>query len=615
MSDEKDLTKDMDQVNEAPEVFDEGLNNSIESVEIREISSEEHAIDTSEPEVGINLLGAQVEKALNEKTFSRPAEELEVDDQQSEDLAGSSDEEGPEEEPIEELGEINKEIDEDLAVDKDFEEEIVLNPFERRKNRFKKGTVKWIKEENQIVSENIDFLEREFGKLKNVLKVGIATYKSAKETNQEKEEHLEQFLSAQESLNEWISERKETYAWQLLAALSKEQEKLAAFEADISKWVETKTQSLYEEARDNKKKFLRKFRFSFGGLLFSLVFGFLVNLALQAMGLGWIPMVLSFIGITNPISIISQVIGFGAVFSWFFAFVFYFRDYSRWRKRLNREIAEARFYLKAVSELSTEKGRLRFLHQEMHEYLGLMAKLLHNPWFISEEWIDYEGTRLDSTKLPKSMDVAVPREVGAFNDVKARALEHFISGNWRTDQVSILFEEYEKSNAMRASSIASRIDEDARLRRKLRSDIASDQYLKRVGDRLIENLTEYVQSKVLPEETGFSVDSIKPDELAGLKMKASIFDSSDDLVNWEDFISEILGKAGSWQQINFSSSGQLDNLFDRRSITSYALIPERLDRKIDEEIKKHVVEKDDKAGVEVIVRVDVSTWIDGDKIN
>jgi hypothetical protein len=615
MSDEKDLTEHMDQVNETPEVSDEETNHSIEPVEIREISNDEHALDTSEPEVEINSMGIQVGKALNEKTFSEPAEGLEVDDQQSEDLPGSSDEEGSEEESIEELAEINKEIDEDLAVDKDFEEEIVLNLFERRKNRFKKGTVKWIKEENQIVSENIDFLEKEFGKLKNVLKVGIATYKSAKETNQDKEEHLEQFLSAQESLNEWISERKGTYAWQLLAALSKEQEKLAAFEADISKWVETKTQSLYEEARDNKKKFLRKFRFSFGGLLFSLVFGFLVNLALQAMGLGWIPMVLNFLGITNPISIISQVIGFGAVFSWFFAFVFYFRDYSRWRKRLNREIAEARFYLKAVSELSTEKGRLRFLHQEMHEYLGLMAKILHNPWFVSEEWIDYEGTRLDATKLPKSMDVAVPREVGAFNDVKTRALEHFISGNWRTDQVSILFEEYEKSNAMRTSSISSRIDEDGRLRRKLRSEIASDQYLKRVGDRLIENLTEYVQSKVLPEETGFSVDSIKPDELAGLKMKASIFDSSDDLVKWEDFISEVLGKAGSWQQINFSSSGQLDNLFDRRSITSYALIPERLDRKIDEEIKKHVVDKDDKAGVEVIVRVDVSNWIDGDKIN
>jgi hypothetical protein len=250
----------------------------------------------------------------------------------------------------------------------------------------------------------------------------------------------------------------------------------------------------------------------------------------------------------------------------------------------------------------------------MHEYLGLMAKLLHNPWYISEDWIDYQGTRLDSTKLPKSMDVAVPREVGAFNDVKRSALEHFLSGNWRSDQIAILFEEYEKSNAMRSSSISSRIDEDSRLRRKLRTDIASDQYLKKVGDKLVENLTEYVQSTVLPEETGFSVDSIKPDELAGLKMKASIFDSSDDLMKWEDFISEVLGKVGSWQQINFSSSGQLDNLFDRRSITSYALIPDRLGGKIDEEIKQHIVDKDDKAGVEVIVRVDVSNWIDGDKI-
>jgi hypothetical protein len=109
MSDEMDLTEDMDQVNESPEVFDEGVNDSIESAEIREILSGEHAIDTTEPEVGINLLGAQVEKVLNEKTFSRPAEELEVDDQQSEDLAESSDEEGLEEESIEELGEINNE--------------------------------------------------------------------------------------------------------------------------------------------------------------------------------------------------------------------------------------------------------------------------------------------------------------------------------------------------------------------------------------------------------------------------------------------------------------------------------------------------------------------------
>jgi hypothetical protein len=349
--------------------------------------------------------------------------------------------------------------------------------------------------------------------------------------------------------------------------------------------------------------------------MFSLLLGVIVNKILSALGLGWIPMVLNFLGITNPIGIISQVIGFGAVFSWFFAFVFYFRDYSKWRRRLNKEIAEARFFLRAVAELSVEKGRLRFLHAEMRDFLALMAKLLHKPWSISDEWINYEGTNLDPTRLPKSMDVAVPREVGAFNDVKNRAMEYFIAQNWRDTQVSLLFDEYEKRNAMRSKSIVERIDHDSRLRKKLASEISTEDILRSVGDKIIQNLTEYVQREVLPNETSFNVDSIKPDDLAGLKMKSSLFDSAADLTSWQDFVAEILGPVGSWQQINFSSSGQLENLFDRKKIISYALVPERLSNGFIDEIKLQVVEKDDKSGIEVIVRVDVSTWIDGDKIS
>lgn len=516
---------------------------------------------------------------------------------------------------VEEIGEIDIAIDEDLADPDAPDQEVVLAPFERRKNKYKKGTLKWIREEHGIVSENVVFLEKEYAKLKNVLKVGVATYKSAKETSQEREQELDKFLTAQESLNEWMSERKGTYAWQLLSALGEEREKLAEFEKEIQGWVETQTQDLYEEARDNKKRFLRKFRFSFGGLILSLVLGIIVNLILEALGLDWIPAVLSFLGIVNPIGIISQVIGFGAVFSWFFAFVFYFRDYSKWRKRLNSEVAEARFFLKAVSELSVEKGRLRFLHAEMLDFLAMMAKLLHKPWSISDEWINYEGTSLDASKLPKAMDVAVPREVGAFNDVKNQAMEFFVSQNWRDTQISMMFDEYEKRNAMRSDSISNRIDQDNRLRKKLRQEISSEEILRSVGNGLIQMLTEHVQREILPNETRFNVDSIKPDELEGLKMKTSLFDSSQDLVTWQDFIAEILGPVGSWQQINFSSSGQLENLFDRKRIISYALIPERLNNGIIEEIKPYVVEKDDKSGVEVIVRVDVSTWIDGDKVN
>ena len=526
-----------------------------------------------------------------------------------------TEEDGANEDELEETDEFDVEVDEDLADLNVADQEVVLEVFEPRKNRFKKGTLKWIREEHDIISEHVTFLEKEFTKLKNVLKVGVATFKSAKETSQEREDELNQFLSAQESLNEWISERKGTYAWQLLSALGKEREKLADFEKEIQGWVDEQTQDLYEEARDNKKRFLRKFRLSFGGLILSLILGYLVNLLLSALGLGWIPMVLSFIGITNPIGIISQVIGFGAIFSWFFAFVFYFRDYSKWRKRLNREVADARFFLKAVSDLSVERGRLRFLHAEMLEFLAMMAKILHKPWSISENWINYEGTNLDASRLPKAMDVAVPREVGAFNDVKRQAMEFLISQNWRDTHVDYLFAEYEKKNAMRPNSISERIDSDSRLRNRLMSEFPQEELLESVGNKLIQDLTEYVQRQVLPNETRFNVDSIKPDDLQGLKMKSSLFDSASDLMTWQDFIAEILGPVGSWQQINFTSSGQLENLFDRKRIISYALIPERLSSAGFEEIKPQVVEKDDKSGVEVIVRVDVSTWIDGDKIN
>lgn len=604
------MSEDKDVVDTSEELIEAIVEETLEEVPASEPVPETSFVNSMNISLnnGHNRFNKSFEKDVVEQQEALETTEEELD-------AAPVVEEVVENDEIEELGELDVAIDEDLADPDAPDQEVVLAPFERRKNRYKKGTLKWIREEHGIVSENVVFLEKEYAKLKNVLKVGVATFKSAKETSEEREQELDKFLSAQESLNEWMSERKGTYAWQLLSALGKEREKLAEFEKEIQKWVETQTQDLYEEARDNKKRFLRKFRFSFGGLILSLVLGVVVNLILGALGLGWIPAVLSFLGITNPIGIISQIIGFGAVFSWFFAFVFYFRDYSKWRKRLNKEVAEARFFLKAVAELSVEKGRLRFLHAEMLEFLAMMAKLLHKPWSISEEWVNYEGTNLDASKLPKAMDVAIPREVGAFNDVKNQAMEYFISQNWRDTQISMMFEEYEKRNAMRSDSISNRIDQDTRLRKKLRQEISSEEILRSVGDRLTQKLTEYVQREILPNETRFNVDSIKPNELEGLKMKTSLFDSTQDLVTWQDFIAEILGPVGSWQQINFSSSGQLENLFDRKRIISYALIPERLNGGIMEEIKPHVVEKDDKSGVEVIVRVDVSTWIDGDKVN
>lgn len=509
---------------------------------------------------------------------------------------------------------ISTEADDDLAMEGE-DEDVTLREFERRRNVYKKGTFKWIKEEHAIVTEHVTFLEAEFRKLRNVLRVALSTYKSAREMENEKRAQLDELLQAQDSLNSWISERQNTYAWRLLSELNKERQKLIDFEKEIEAWANLQTEDLYEEARENKRRFLRKFRLSFGGFLLSLLLGYLVNLLLTFLGLGWLPIVLNFLGITNPISIISQLIGFGAVFSWFFAFIVYFRDYSKWRKRLNKEISDARFFLRAVTEFASEKGRLQYLHGEMTSFLALMAKLLHRPWSISERWIDFESSNLDSNKLPHGVDIAVPREVGAFNDVKNRALGYFISTDWRERQQIELIREYERLNSIKSSSIQDRVDEDPRIRRKLLSDLVTDESLASVGDIFVKDLASYIQKEVLPNETKFTVDSIKPNNLSGVKLSTALFDLDLKSDSWEDFVSEILGPAGSWQYLTFNNMGQKTDLYSSKGIKSYALVPERLSRNVSEDLRCFVVEKDDKAGVEVIVRVDVSTWIEADKVN
>lgn len=509
---------------------------------------------------------------------------------------------------------MTTEVDDELAAEDDSEE-VTLKEFQRRKNRYKKGTFKWIKEEHDIVSEHVKFLETEFTKLRNVLRVSLSTYKSAREMNNEKKSQLHELLQAQDSLNSWISERQSTYAWRLLSELNKERQKLNDFEKEIEAWSNFPTVDLYEEARENKKRFLRKFRLSFGGLLFSLLLGYLINLLLTFLGLGWLPRVLNFLGITNPLSIISQVIGFGAVFSWFFAFIVYFRDYSQWRRRLNREVSDARFYLRAVTDLAAEKGRLLYLHEEMSEYLALMAKFLHNPWTVSERWIDFDSTNLEAEKLPHGVDIAVPREVGVFNEVKNRALEYLISTSWREDQQDVILSVYERLHGLKDSSIKENLDEDPRLWRKLLEDLVTHETLILVGDSFVKKLASHIQKDILPTETNFTVESIKPNVLSGLKMGTALFDSETSTNSWEEFVTEILGPTGSWQYLTFNSAGQKTDLYGSKGIRSYALVPDRLSRNVSEDLRCFVVEKDYKSGVEIIVRVDVSTWIDADKIN
>ena len=80
-------------------------------------------------------------------------------------------------------------------------------------------------------------------------------------------------------------------------------------------------------------------------------------------------------------------------------------------------------------------------------------------------------------------------------------------------------------------------------------------------------------------------------------------------------MTSILGKSSAWSFESFQPIAQLENLQSRSFVKSYCFVPERLRSLVDPEVKAITFEPDSKSAVEVVVRVDVSEWLDTDKLN
>jgi hypothetical protein len=89
-----------------------------------------------------------------------------------------------------------------------------------------------------------------------------------------------------------------------------------------------------------------------------------------------------------------------------------------------------------------------------------------------------------------------------------------------------------------------------------------------------------------------------------------MFDDGQTNKNWTAFVAEILGKATAWSPLAFSLSGRFKGLEKRSTVTSYALIPDRIRPSLDSSVTPVVMEGVSGSGVEAVVRVDLSHWVD-----
>ena len=499
-----------------------------------------------------------------------------------------------------------------------LEDNVVESAFVARSNGYKKGTIEWIREEHAIVTEHLSHAKEDYLKFSRILKLDHALVHSSKLMLKEASEDLEELTKAQESLNSWIHERQSTYAWQLLEALTSQRSRIDEFESEVKAWCEKPTEELYESSFKHKKKFKRKLKWGLGGIIAAFSIGTIVNLILSALGIHWFVSILALIaaivGIGNPFASIPAIIGGLSIFTWIAALVTYFREYLKFRKQLEAQVLEARFYLRAAKELGLQKSKIAFLHSQVQDYLVFLAEVLHKPWKIQEKWLNYETSSVDSTKLPTSLQVATPIESNVYQEVIKKSIEDFASTNWRTRQFESLVKNYEKIYAMPDNSLSSRIYTDKNLRTKIQVDIGESEVLKSVGDDFVLELAKHLQQNTLPTELGFHVESIKKDSLGNLDLSSSILSDSEEKINWHDFVTAILGQACGWSNLAYSIRGLEDKLVGSNSVSSFALIPERLRADVSSPVEAVPVKKDDNAGIEVIVRVDVSGWIDPEKV-
>jgi hypothetical protein len=482
-------------------------------------------------------------------------------------------------------------------------------------NPFTKGTIEWIQEEEKLSQDRLIIIEEELAKSQRILKLDIAMAKVTKRGAKTKQEELDQYDNARDSLNSWVAERQGTYAWKLLEALRAERVKIDDLQKEIVDWTEKPTTEFYERTLSLKKAFIRRFRLGLIGIISSLLIGTVVGLILNALGLGLLVNLLAFLGFNNPFSWVPQVLGIGAGFSWIFALLGYFRGYYQWRKDLEREVAAARYYLKAVKRLAEQKPRILSLHNQMEEYLVLISEILHKPWKINEEWLTFDTADLDYSKLPTSLVVAKPKPTGVYSTVAKNCLQTFLSGDWRSQQVEALFKQFEIVNQMPEGSVGRLFDADPKMRAKVLATLPESQVLSLVGDSFVKKQAKYLQTSVLPEETGFYVDSIKPDPLAVLDFSENYFDEGGNDRDWNSFVGEILGEGAGWSGLAYSLMGNSKNLAKGSDTQSFALVPARLEKQVFAGIKAQVVPKNEATGVEVVIRIDLSGWLDPEMVN
>lgn len=340
--------------------------------------------------------------------------------------------------------------------------------------------------------------------------------------------------AAIESFDVWALRHERSFVWRLLSRLAQERRGAQDAAEHFARGIDT-----LDVQKPGTLIALRK-RFHL-----TMLVGWLIIIAVAALlillpiwiedlreNLTWYP--------SDP-TIFSVAAGAAVVLT-LIALASYHRGWSQFQRRI--DLAQA--HLTRVSQGSVhargEMSRLASLHRQTVDWLVLLARGIHRPWLVPQEWTQrpaYGGAR-DSMPFAMQIGQVQDEDHASATRLKRMTKERLVVRGWRQQAFSALIAEVAAELGQSAASFGiSALDEDLphssnHTREMLRENMGSEAVLQRVAAPRLRELMASIQRSALHGSRPL-VHPVGANPLRRIASSDLLGGASED-VPWDDFL-------------------------------------------------------------------------------
>jgi hypothetical protein len=434
----------------------------------------------------------------------------------------------------------------------------------------------------------------------------------------------ERILAVQEDFADWVEKRRASYAWKLVERLREYREKLNEDEASIRAFAAEETKLEFGFAEKTRSWFMKRFMLNFSISWIAIIVLYLLH---RSAGLisSWVTQNVGNFGLQKFLQLLIQhligpgfwnVLGYilGVSIAHFIGLLFaYSRRNSEYAQHVAEESARTLSMENGIHDVREARERIDSLHPQVPQVLEILSLGLHNPWKVNEEALFFSGSIPDASKLPASVELAVPtisKSSPFYEELVYKTMNNIQIQGWRSEAFSHVIQKLSSSLGFGHNGMALReLDEDQRRsgkRQLLLSTAGESKVFESIGDELVEKWTAKTQEDVLPTVQPV-VATLKPNPLANLDLSGSLLkDDSEEISSWEIKLSEIAGHASPWSSETFSIAGAANKKHE--SLESVFLASERVQGLAEKRIEAHADVRPGSRPFEVAIRVDLSQW-------